>query len=200
MHNVACRPTIKWYSRSVLSAKLPSRRFREWLCDGHSMTRRMRRIHQHVSIDVISHKHNLPTLEEAVALKIKPTNLCSIREIVMWCDGQPWLYARTVMPFSALVGNMARLRYLGTRPLGQFLFQNSAIARSQFQFTAITPEDEIFHKAVPIGWTAQKLWARRSSFTIRQHAILLTEIFLPDMEAYLCRSNPYHRKSVPTIA
>lgn len=155
---------------------------RHWLLYAGSMTARMKSVSKTFRIELLTHRFQQPTLSEAHLLNLKPHQLASIREVVIHCDGLPWLYARAVIPRQVLTGRGRRLHYLGTTPLGRMLFQELQLNRSEFSITQM--RDPVFLR----DWSDGKkpLWARRCQFHGLQAPILLYEIFLPAMENKIC--------------
>ena len=53
-----------------------------------------------------------------------------VREVILRVDGQPLVWARSVAPARSLCGPWRALAGLGSRPLGQLLFDDPRVARS----------------------------------------------------------------------
>jgi len=98
------------------------------------------------------------------------------REIVMWCDDIPGLYAETVIP-AATAAAQPWLRTLGTQPLGERLQLMQDVSRGNFEFARIP-----CNHLVPDSWCANgvsELWARRSSFRFASgDELWVIEVFL----------------------
>jgi len=99
------------------------------------------------------------------------------REIVMWCDGRPGMYAETVIP-DATANAQPWIRSLGTQPLGERLQLMEGVTRSAFEYARIDASE-----IVPSSWLGESLapavlWARRSAFYIQQDPLWVIEVFL----------------------
>jgi chorismate--pyruvate lyase len=116
--------------------------------------------------------------EERRCLGLSLREWAWIREVELSIDRQPWLLARTIVPRRSLVGELKRIKLLGERPLGPLLFNQLNAERCDIDFTEV--------EQVP--WSQQqfqqKLWCRRSLFSVAQHPLLLKELFLPDHPLY----------------
>ncbi len=156
-------------------------RFADWLTTSKSMTRRMKRRCKKVNIEVLFSAWGRALPDECEKLQLLAREQVFIREIMMICDNEPWLYARTIIPQKALIGKFQRIKNLNNVPLGKVLYKDTSIKRTPFEVALIQPENP-FCKKLEIK---QAVWARRSMFIWRQKEILLSEIFLPKMQERL---------------
>ena len=78
---------------------------------------------------VLKQGWEIPQLDEALALAIPSGQLALVREVILYGNNQPWVYARSVLPHQALNGRLRFLRRLGNKPLGALLFSNPVIKR-----------------------------------------------------------------------
>lgn len=103
-----------------------------------------------------------------------------MREVHLLCGDTPWVYARTVMPVSALRGRQRRLSRLGNKPLGAALFADPGLQRGEVQVARIGREEALFGRALAAPPAEiDAIWGRRSVFRLRGSALLVSEIFLP---------------------
>lgn len=173
-------PDARWYPgapAAQLMLERPLTHELYWLKLEGSLTRALQlRCLERFHVDILREGYARPTAEEARTLHIPPRQLAWIREVQLCGDGQPWVMARTVIPLETLKGNGRRLRHLGRRPLGHFLFSQRRWHRGPFQI-GITHQIGITRtQAVsqpPIG--------RRSCFYRGKHALLVGEYFLPSL-------------------
>lgn len=150
---------------------------REWLLDQGSLTQRLiKRSQGHFGVQLISHSWQQPRLTEARLLGMGHREQAIIREVVLQCFNQPWVFARSVIPASSLNGHLRQLRQLKTRPLGAILFKDPSMRRQPFQLASINGNDpqipEQLHQS-------EKLWGRRCRFELAGKPIMVSEIFLP---------------------
>ena len=93
-------------------------------------------------------------------------SVCLIREVELVCDGEVWVRARSAIPIATLTGPERQLKNLGTKPLGEFLFNSRSMRRSP-----LVPFCQIEQK--------EKYYGRRSVFYLHEKPILVSELFLP---------------------
>lgn len=171
-------PFARWRSFPCFTYKVVPNKIRAWLCYQGSMTQKIRSISPDIKIDVVQHKWDIPCFQEREALRLLQQPAL-VREIRMLCNNEVWIIARTVIPSSALLGKWLALKRLGNKPLGDFLFKDPNVARSQFEFQLLGPHQSK-NKMDDFAFT-EELWARRSLFYLNGKSILLTEVFMPCM-------------------
>lgn len=102
-----------------------------------------------------------------------------IREVVLRCHGEPWVYARSVIPLATLSGNLRHLRHLQNQSLGALIFRNPQLRRSHFE-VALLPAGSDYIRP---GWQQQApAWARRSRFSIGSKHLSVSEVFLQQFQ------------------
>ncbi len=101
-----------------------------------------------------------------------------IREVILCGDGQPWVYARSVICQALVDGELSQL---GQQPLGKVIFNDKRFSRSEFQLSYALAPDKLAPLIEPKD---MYLWGRRSCFHYADHVMLVAETFLPDAPAY----------------
>jgi len=157
--------------------------WRGWLSDTGSLTQRL--LHASAgefSVQVLNQSLQLPRLSEMRALALPPRRLALIREVILFGSGQPWVYARSVIPLSTLTGRLRKLRHLDSRPLGALLFSDPSMSREPVEVACISSSNAQLPTALTEITSA--LWGRRSVFRLDQKPLLVSEIFLPAFKPY----------------
>lgn len=156
--------------------------YRTWLIERGSLTRRLQMACQTFKVEPVQSQHGRALPEEAELLKLKPWRKAMIREVYLHCNETPVVFAHSVLPCRSLRGGWQGLGRLGTRPLGAALFSDPRVMRTPLTFKKIPTQHALYGKAVQrIQGAASELWARRSVFYLGKSAILVTEIFLPQV-------------------
>ena len=169
-----------WHDFNTISYDILSAQEQEWLLDQGSLTERLiKKSQNQFYVDVLRQAWNNPDPSEATLLGQDPSHPCLIREVLLYCFQQPWVYAKTVMPESSLNHELAHLRDFDNQPLGQLLFNTPGLIRSPFEVAQYTanhlPIDVL--KAISADQICQ--WGRRSRFVVYDKPLLVNEIFLP---------------------
>lgn len=152
-----------------------------WLTDQGSLTRRLkRRCPQRFAVDVLGMQWTRPDRGEARLLGIPQSQKVLLREVHLRCADELCVYARSVIPLKTLSGRHRRLRHLGDRPLGEYLFASPTLERSRIEWARLTPDNRLFRNALPQSRSMDgTIWGRRSLFRIDHRPLLVSEFFLP---------------------
>lgn len=125
----------------------------------------------------------MPTLDEAISLGIKRNQLAWIREVALLCDGQPVVFAHTVLPFRPRGALTRWFERLGSRSLGAVLFSHHGFSRGALRTRRIDHRHALYQPTIDAMQLAPSapptLWARRSRFVFRSQSVLVTEVFSP---------------------
>jgi len=165
----------------TLRRRLPPRA-QDWLYDRCSLTSRLQRAcgSGSFAVSVLSQQRRRPLADERRLLGMREYEYALIRQVYLQCDGQRWVYARTVVPLRSLRGRGRRLASLGNRPLGAMLFADRSVRRGRMQVARLSAGDRVFDRAVAgLAVIPEHIWGRRSLFHYAGRPLLVNEIFLP---------------------
>lgn len=154
----------------------------DWLSFRNSMTMRLRaHCDNTLTVQVIAHDWQRATPEDTDYLGIEREEPIIAREVLLCCYDQPWMYARTALPKRLVESFDTELVDLGTRPIGEILFADPGMTRSEFEVARLTVGEAAYEQAIThTGLSEDTLWARRSIFHLPNKGDLaITEVFLP---------------------
>ncbi len=135
-------------------------------------------------VRVLSQDWLRPRPDEESSLGSRAGSIALVRHVQLVCKGQPWVFARTVIPVSSMRGRLKRLAHLGDRPLGAMLFADPGMQREVVELARITPGQALFADATAdLAQQPKEIWGRRSIFRIANHPLLVSELFLPSFPA-----------------
>jgi len=156
--------------------------YRRWLVESGSLTRKLQRASAHFAVEPLKAVAARPLAEEARLMKLGPKQNALVREVLLCCNGTPAVFAHSVLPFKSLQGSWRGLPRLGSKPLGAALFSDPRVRRTPLQFKKLAGNHPLYREAQRyLGLPSQALWARRSVFFLESSAILVTEVFLPQV-------------------
>ena len=160
-----------WHSMlSKADARVPTI-WRNWLFDSGSLTARLLEASDgNLRVRVLRQKLEVPKFSERQRLSLGERRRALVREVVLYGGGQPWIYARSILPLTTLTGRLRKLRQHSNQPLGELLFKDPSMRREPVQFACFG--------SVSSGDVA--IWGRRSVFTLDNKPLLVAEVFLPD--------------------
>lgn len=167
--------------RYFLRSSIP-RGLSGWLLDTASLTLRLQRLCPgKFQVRVLSQAWGTPGIDEARVLGMKQGSLAIIRQVHLLCNGQPWVYARTVIPVTSLRGKLQQLAHLGARPLGGMLFADPGMQRGRVELARISSGQSVYLAATGhLHHCPAEIWGRRSVFRLSGRPLLVSEVFLPD--------------------
>ena len=156
-----------------------------WLLDSASLTKRLKQLSGgDFKVRVLSQGWQRPRLDEESSLGSRAGCITLVRHVQLICKGQPWVFARTVIPVSSMRGRLKQLAHLGDRPLGAVLFADPGMRRGVVELARITPGQALFADATAdLAKQPNEIWGRRSVFRIANHPLLVSELFLPSFPA-----------------
>ena len=179
----------KWRKASNLNqSELPCS-VKSWLLNEDSLTSQLiKKSGGDFSVNVLRQEWTYSYISEEKILSLLPKQECLIREVLLHCHNEPWIYARTVMPKSSLVDELEYLRNFDNKPLGHVLFNTPGIKREAFEVAKLKNTDLPHYVNKSILESSNKKtndenvfhWGRRSKFTAYNKNLLVNEIFLPN--------------------
>ena len=168
---------MRWLRKPMGSAA-----YRPWLVDGGSLTRRLQRRYPDFAVEPVRLLDRRPQLDEAQLLCVPARRLALLREVRLVGAGQPAVFAHSILPHKSLRGPWLGLMHLGNKPLGGQLFADPRVVRTPLEYKKLHRHHPLFRKATAhLKVLPQATWARRSVFSLGCAAILVTEVFLPEV-------------------
>jgi chorismate--pyruvate lyase len=149
---------------------------RRWLLDQGSLTEHL----QHISAGVFRVQRlrqcwRIPLPSERRLLDLAGRQLALVREVALYRDELPWVFARSVIPARTLTGELRHLRHLQNQSLGALIFQDPSLGRSPFELCLLPGDSNYIGPSLQQDSTA---WARRSRFEVQGKQLLVSEVFL----------------------
>lgn len=151
-----------------------------WLRDSGSLTQRIMQHCKHFAVHSVRSGMARIALDESATLGIAPQQLAWSREVFLYADDQPVIFAHSAC--KELRGAWQILRQLGNRPLGALLFSHPQIIRQPLHYKTLRAHHPLYRRAASVlSDPPGRLWARRSLFYLQGAPLLVTEVFLPEI-------------------
>lgn len=164
-----------WQAADAWS-QLLSPQQQHWLLDDGSLTAKLKAHCDHFRVQVLGQQQATMLADEA--RWIGENEHVTVREVILHCNEQPWVFARSVFPQQALQAAQLNLAQLGNKPLGEHLFSQPDLQRSAIEVSAFPPHSRVGQLHQQLGFPAQTLWGRRSCFSAAGQQILVAEVFI----------------------
>lgn len=157
---------------------------RDWLLDPTSLTARLKKHCTNLDVVVLGQRVEPCQAHESNS-EIDTGEDVLVREVLLFCDQQPHVFARSLLPLKSLTGEQKALASLGDKPLGQVLFNNPKLHREILEVAEVLPTPRVGELLAMLDLNQRhNLWGRRSLFTIEHKPLMVAEVFLPPAAAY----------------
>jgi chorismate--pyruvate lyase len=151
-----------------------------WLRDRGSLTQR---IQQRCTNFTVRNLHNglaRIALDESALIGLSPHQLAWSREVFLYADGLPVVFAHSALAAAHLRGVWSEVGTLGSKPLGALLFAHPLVERKPLHYQPLRSTHHLYRRATALQHDPpHRLWARRSLFYLGDAPLLVTEVFLP---------------------
>lgn len=156
--------------------------YHTWLIDDGSLTARLQHRYHQFSVKPLTIKYAKPLAGEAVLLHMPIDRTALVRDVLLFGNAAPVVFAHSILPRASLRGLWRGLGRLGNQPLGATLFANPKVKRTPLSYKKLSSNHALYrHAAKHLSEKPPYLWARRSVFSLNCANIMVTEVFLPDI-------------------
>lgn len=156
----------------------------QWLFESGSLTQKLKSHCREFSVKILAKSERMLTEDEMLLFGCEQQTV-QVREVLLYCDEKPAVYAQSLMPLSQLPDSVVKLVKLGEKPLGEVIFNEPGMTRSEIEVCPFDGQSEVAVLSERIGLpVSHTLWGRRSCFHIDGYALLVCEVFLPGARAY----------------
>ncbi len=172
-----------WHAHLPFDAAIPLNQ-RRWATGEGSLTARLMSASSRFRVERLAQAPQVPFADEWQALGLNRPLPAITREVLLICDDVPAVFAHTIVDAFRARRDWPFLRGLGNRPLGGALFVDPRVRRDPFQFARLSPHHPLrqaLQRVLPTLASVPMLPARRSVFRRGGGAMLVTEVFLPDL-------------------
>jgi len=190
INNIHPQNRCRWLEKPFLSYPYLS-----WLLETGSLTARLQKRYRGFSVKPLIVKIAKASRDDAGLLGLAANSMVIRREVFLFGDNQPVVFAQSILPRKSLHGDWRNLGKLGNRPLGATLFANPKVRRTPLTYKKLSANHALYQSAT--RYLTEKpafLWARRSVFSLACASIIVTEVFLP------CLITPDESKETLLIA
>ena len=153
-----------WLNNAQLKSCLKKQNILEWLNEEGSITAKISSDSK-FKLKILSDDIGNAEDEEYLALNI-PSQKVRIREVILYGDLVPLVYARSIIPNQTSSKGYPGLGSIGSKPLGDLLFQSELFIKTHREFAQFqTPYKEV-------------VWGRRTHYLVRGYPLSVMEVFL----------------------
>ena len=163
---------------------------RQWLRAPGSLSRRLAGLGERFEVQTLRQGPARLQRSEAADLATHNGGRSWVREVLLRVDGVPLVWARSVVPCTALRGPWRAVLGLGSRPLADLLFREPRVSRTPLRRARLARGGPLRRRLARQWQLATRsapphsmVWARSSVF--RKHGLPLRvmEVFSPQLAA-----------------
>ena len=92
-----------------------------------------------------------------------------IREVILYGNQNPRVYAQSIIPVETINQGLSKLGKLGTKPLGDILFEKNIFKKENTVFAQFKDKKNIF-------------WGRKTKYNVKNKPFSVMEVFLIDQD------------------
>jgi len=172
--------TNNWQPLTPHTQNLIPQELHSWLIDTGSLTAKLRNLCNSFSVHLLQQRERKAFPHESTLLELADNKQLIDREVQLYCDEIPVVYARSLIPVRAISDRFKDLDNMGERPLGEKIFSDPQLNRSPIEWCAMNSENPNFGNACRnVTRTPARLYGRRSLFYGAAKPIMISEFFLP---------------------
>ena len=157
----------QWISYEAMNAQLKSKIIKSWLLEEGPITKRIES----------NEKFELKLLRDDLGNVSKLDRLflghlsgdIKIREVILYGDKNPRVYAQSIIPVETINQGLSKLGELGTKPLGDILFEKNIFKKEDTIFAQFKDDKNIF-------------WGRKTKYNVKNKPFSVMEVFLIDQD------------------
>jgi chorismate--pyruvate lyase len=153
-----------WLSDSQLKTHLKKQNILEWLNEEGSITAKISSDSK-FKLEILSDDLGIAEDEEYLALDIASEEV-RIREVVLYGDLVPLVYARSIIPNLTSSKGYPGLGTIGSKPLGDLLFQSALFIKTRREFAQFETSSK------------EVIWGRRTHYLVQGYPLSVMEVFL----------------------
>lgn len=160
----------------------PPAALRDWLTDRASLTAKLTARASRFRVQRLHQRRAICLADEAALIGLARPRQAIERDVLLLCDGQPLVYAHTVVPLAATASQWPLFSALGERSLGTTLFGDPCVVRGALHYARLRAGHPLLQRAraaAGIDAANGALFARRCLYRRKGGLLLVTEVFLP---------------------
>tara|TARA_B100001250_G_scaffold265060_1_gene228554 strand:- start:7927 stop:8424 length:498 start_codon:yes stop_codon:yes gene_type:complete len=152
-----------WISNQAMKDELQNSLIKSWLLEEGPITSRIK---SNESFKLTLIKEQIEKVEQ-LEINFLGKNLghIKIREVILYGDEQPRVFARSLIPVKTIDQGFSKLGELGTKPLGDILFEKETFKKVEVVFAKFTNSKDIF-------------WGRKAKYLVKTLPLSVMEVFL----------------------
>ena len=152
-----------WDSYQSVMLQITNDEIKSWLLEEGPITKRIKS-NKEFKLKLIQDEVSAVDESEKQFINYNSTNI-RVREVLLFGDEIPMVFARTIIPISTIEEGLADLGTLGNKPLGDILFEKDVFLKEDVLYASFMNEDKLF-------------WGRKRKYSVKGYPFSVMEVFL----------------------
>ena len=152
-----------WISFEKMTILLANENIKSWLIEKGPITKRIKS-EESFKLNLIKDEISAVDDSEKKFLEETSDNI-KVREVILLGNNIPRVYAKSLIPIRTIENGFSRLGELGTKPLGDILFEKEIFEKTDVVYAQFQDKDSIF-------------WGRKTKYIVKNMPLSVMEVFL----------------------
>ena len=152
-----------WISFEKMTTLLANENIKSWLIEKGPITKRIKS-EESFKLNLIKDEISAVDDSEKKFLE-ESSDKIKVREVILMGNNIPRVYAKSLIPIRTIENGFSRLGELGTKPLGDILFEKEIFKKTDVVYAQFQDQDSIF-------------WGRKTKYIVKNMPLSVMEVFL----------------------
>ena len=157
----------QWISYEAMNAQLKNKIIKSWLLEEGPITKRIESNEKFELKLLRDDLGNVNKLDRSFLGHLNGD--MKIREVILYGNQNPRVYAQSIIPVETINKGLSKLGKLGTKPLGDILFEKNIFKKENTVFAKFKDKKNIF-------------WGRKTKYHVKNKPFSVMEVFLIDQD------------------
>ena len=152
-----------WISFEKMTILLANENIKSWLIEKGPITKRIKS-KESFKLNLI--KDEICSVDDSEKKFLEESSdKIKVREVILMGNNIPRVYAKSLIPIRTIENGFSRLGELGTKPLGDILFEKEIFKKTDVVYAQFQDQDSIF-------------WGRKTKYIVKNMPLSVMEVFL----------------------
>ena len=152
-----------WISFEKMDGLLVNKNIKSWLVEKGPITKRIKS-EESFQLNLLKDEISYVEDVEKEFLDVISNNI-KVREVMLMGNNIPRVYAKSLIPIRTIDEGFSKLGKLGTKPLGDILFEKEIFKKTDMVYAQFQNKDSIF-------------WGRKTKYLVKNMPLSVMEVFL----------------------
>ena len=153
----------EWVNKDDMEVLLSDEEIKSWLIEIVPITKRIK-LNHNFELNLIRDEVDQISQDDKVFLDNIEGDI-KVREVILLGNGDPLVYAKSYIPIFTINDGLKKLGRLGSKPLGDILFEKNLFQKKETLFTKFL-------------YLKNEHWGRKSKYYVNGLPLSVMEVFL----------------------